>query len=230
MQNKAEGHAVRAVYLYSGMADVARTTGDRELLDTCIRLWNNITERQMYVTGSIGAQHYGESFSFDYNLPNDEIYGETCAAVGLVFFARRMFEATGESRYIDVMERVLYNGALSGIALDGESFFYVNPLEVEPEAFEKLHTLSESEYVRQKWFGCSCCPPNIARLLSSVSEYAFAKTESELFINLFMGAEIRAEFQNVPLTIKVDSGLPWNGDVCVSIHSPAPAFFSLAVR
>ena len=131
-QTAAEGHAVRAVYLYSGMADVARKTGDESLWNACRTLWDSIVRRRMYVTGSIGSAHYGESFTFDYDLPNDSVYGETCAAIGLVFFARRMLETEAKGEYADVMEQALYNGVISGMSLDGRSFFYVNPLEVLP--------------------------------------------------------------------------------------------------
>ena len=152
-QHEAVGHAVRAVYLYSGMADVARLTGDEGLLKACDTLFDSIVRRKMYVTGGIGATHIGEAFSFDYDLPNDTAYSETCAAIGLVFFARRMLEIGADSKYGDVMERALYNGVLSGMALDGKSFFYVNPLEVLPEACKKDERKAHVKSVRQKWFG-----------------------------------------------------------------------------
>jgi len=131
------GHAVRAVYLYSGMADIARITKDEELYQACVRLWNNVTKKKMYITGGIGATHLGEAFSFPYDLPNDTAYAETCASIGLMFWARRMLEIVPDAKYADIMERALYNGVLSGMALDGKSFFYVNPLEVLPEACHK---------------------------------------------------------------------------------------------
>ena len=141
----------------------------------------------MYVTGAIGATEHGEAFSFDYDLPNDTVYGETCAAIGLIFFARRMLEITRDSRYADVMERALYNGVISGMSLDGKKFFYVNPLEVVPEACEKDYNKRHVKPVRQKWFGCACCPPNVARLLSSLAGYAFEENEQELYVNLYTG-------------------------------------------
>lgn len=230
-QKKAEGHAVRAVYLYSGMADVARATGDKELLEACQTLWDNISQRQMYVTGSIGAQHYGESFSFDYDLPNMDIYGETCAAIGLVFFARRMFEATGESKYIDVMERALFNGVISGMSLDGKAFFYVNPLEVLPEAYQKLHRLVErAVYVRQKWFACACCPPNLARLLGSISEYAFGVGEKTFYINLFMGADVKTAVGGKNVEFAVEANLPWKSDLCVTVNPESGCELAVAIR
>lgn len=163
-QNEAVGHAVRAVYLYSGMADVARLTADDALYAACQRLWESIVREKLYVTGGIGGTSHGEAFSFPFDLPNDTIYSETCAAIGLAFFARRMLEIKVESHYADVCELALYNTVLSGMALDGKSFFYVNPLEVLPEACRKDSRKSHVKPVRQKWFGCACCPPNIARI------------------------------------------------------------------
>lgn len=188
-QDVAIGHAVRAVYLYSGLADVAAETGDKELFSTAERLWNNIVNRQMYITGGIGQSSTGESFTFDYDLPNDTAYAETCAACGLIFFARRMFEATGDARYLDVMERSLYNGALSGISLDGTRYFYVNPLASDPEASEKDAGKKHVEPTRVKWFDCSCCPTNIARLIESTAAYAFYEDGGTSFIGLYANAD-----------------------------------------
>ncbi len=189
-QPEAVGHAVRAVYLYSGMADVARLTQDEELYRACERLWDDIVTRKMYITGGIGSTHLGEAFTFAYDLPNDTAYAETCASIGLVFFARRMLEIRPQSKYADVMERALYNGILSGMALDGKSFFYVNPLEVDPEACRRDERKFHVKPVRQKWFGCACCPPNIARLLSSIASYAYTETEDTLFVHLYIGGTI----------------------------------------
>lgn len=161
-QEEAVGHAVRAVYLYAGMTDIARITQDEPLYSACEKLWDNMVSRKMYITGGIGGTHLGEAFSFDYDLPNDTAYAETCAAIGLVFVARRMLEIRPVSGYADVMERALYNCVLSGMALDGRSFFYVNPLEVNPEACHKDERKAHVKPVRQKWFGCACCPPNLA--------------------------------------------------------------------
>ncbi len=189
-QKEAVGHAVRAVYLYSGMADLARLTGDKKLLEACEALWDDITMRKMYITGGIGGTHIGESFSFAYDLPNDTAYAETCASIGLVFFARRMLQIRADSKYADVMERAFYNGILSGMALDGKSFFYVNPLESFPEACHKDARKFHVKPVRQKWFGCACCPPNIARLLSSIGSYAYTETDDTLYVHLYVGGKI----------------------------------------
>ncbi len=229
-QTRAEGHAVRALYLYSGMAEVAAATDDDELFDTCEGLWENITQKQMYITGAVGASQYGESFTFDYDLPNDTAYGETCASIGMVFFARRMFEITGKSSYIDVMERSLYNGVISGISLDGEKFFYVNPLEAVPEASEKDHGKAHVKITRQKWFGCACCPPNIARLLSSLGGYAYEKNTSNLFINLFIGGTVDAEFEGVKTRLSIKTNYPWSGNVHIQVSAKVPAAFTLHIR
>lgn len=227
-QKVAEGHAVRAVYLYSGMADVAARTNDETLFAACEKLWENIVKKQLYVTGAIGATEYGEAFSFDYDLPNDTIYAETCASIGLIFFARRMFEITKDARYIHVMERALYNGVISGMSLDGKRFFYVNPLEVDPEACEKDHYKKHVKPERQKWFGCACCPPNIARLLSSIGNYAYEQEQNRLYVNLFIGGEIKTSLESGAIDLKVETEYPWKGQV--RITNRVPADFELAVR
>ncbi len=227
--DKAEGHAVRGVYLYSGMAAVAKETGDEELFRACERLWDNVTGKQMYITGAIGPSSYGESFTFDYDLPNDTVYGETCAAVGLIFFARRMFEITKDSRYMNVLERVLFNGAISGMSLDGTKFFYVNPLEVVPEASDKDHNKSHVKVERQKWFGCACCPPNIARLLSSIGSYAYTKTGDCFFMNLYIGGDMNTTVHGQEIGIKVRTDYPWDGKVKISF-TREEAEFSYALR
>lgn len=229
-QDKAEGHAVRAVYLYSGMAEVASATEDQELFEACERLWNNIVEKQMYVTGAIGATAYGESFTFDYDLPNDTVYAETCAAIGLIFFARRMFEITKDSRYADVMERALYNGVISGMSLDGTKFFYVNPLEVVPEASQKDFNKMHVKVERQKWFGCACCPPNVARLLASIGGYAYEVSEDSIYMNLFLGGDMEAVLDGKENRFHVETHYPWDGEVTVQVENAQDSEFLLALR
>lgn len=229
-QDKAEGHAVRAVYLYSGMAEVASATEDQELFEACERLWNNIVEKQMYVTGAIGATAYGESFTFDYDLPNDTVYAETCAAIGLIFFARRMFEITKDSRYTDVMERALYNGVISGMSLDGTKFFYVNPLEVVPEASQKDFNKMHVKVERQKWFGCACCPPNVARLLASIGGYAYEVSEDSIYMNLFLGGDMEAVLDGKENRFHVETHYPWDGEVTVQVENAQDSEFLLALR
>lgn len=218
-QEEAVGHAVRAVYLYSGMADVARLKNDDSMFAACERLWQDITDRKMYITGGIGSTHLGEAFTFVYDLPNDTAYAETCASIGLVFFARRMLEMKPDAKYANVMERALYNGVLSGMALDGKSFFYVNPLEVSPEACHKDERKFHVKPVRQKWFGCACCPPNIARLLSSIGSYAFTENEDTLFVHLYMGSVLTKKVDGREINIEIDSNFPWDGEVKIRVQA-----------
>ena len=229
-QTEAVGHAVRAVYLYSGMADMARITGDKELLKACENLWHSIVNEKMYITGGIGGTHIGEAFSFPYDLPNDTAYAETCASIGLVFFARRMLSLKMSREYSDVMELALYNGILSGMALDGKSFFYVNPLEVLPEACSKDERKAHVKPVRQKWFGCACCPPNIARLVSSIGAYAYGENEDTLFMHLFMGSHTVKNVDGKEVSVDVRTGYPNNGKVDIDIRGAAGKGFKLAVR
>ena len=186
MQNKAVGHAVRAVYLYTGMADAALETGDESLSQACKTLWNNITQCRMYVTGAIGSAYEGEAFTKDYHLPNDTAYAETCAAIGLIFFSNKMLYLDRSGKYADVMERALYNCVLAGMQLDGTRFFYVNPLEALPGISGEAQTHKHTLPVRPKWFACACCPPNVARLLSSLSEYVWHMVSGVLYSNLFV--------------------------------------------
>lgn len=229
-QRDAVGHAVRATYLYSAMADLARLTSDESLYDACLNLWNSIVDRKMYITGGIGGTNIGEAFSFDYDLPNDTAYAETCASIGLVFFARRMLEIKADSRFADVMERTLYNGVLSGMALDGKSFFYVNPLEVNPVACREDARKHHVKASRQKWFGCACCPPNIARLVSSIGSYAYTESEDTIYIHLYMGAVIHKEIGEHSLEVKVESGFPWKGNVTIQVEASSPVESTLALR
>ena len=228
-QDEAVGHSVRAVYLYSGMADVARLKNDEELFHSCEVLWDSIVNEKMYITGGIGGTHIGESFSFPYDLPTDTAYAETCASIGLVFFARRMLEIAPDAKYANVMERALYNGVLSGMALDGKSFFYVNPLEVLPEACHKDERKFHVKPIRQKWFGCACCPPNLARILSSIGSYAYTENENTLFTHLYMGSTVTKTVDDKAVTVNVDSQFPWNGDVKVTVNAEDTDFV-LALR
>ncbi len=229
-QDEAVGHAVRATYLYSGMADVARKTGDENLLAACERLWNSIVRKKLYVTGGIGGTVHGEAFSYDYDLPNDAAYSETCAAIGLAFFARRMLQIRPDSKYADVMELALYNTVLSGMALDGKSFFYVNPLAVVPDACRKDQRLWHVQPTRRKWFGCACCPPNIARIVSSIATYAYTEKEDTLFTHLYVGGTIRKDFGGKALTMEVQAKMPWHGHVYVTVHCDEPVTGTLAFR
>lgn len=228
-QDEAVGHAVRAVYLYSGMTDVARITKDEALYQACEVLWENVTNKKMYITGAIGGIQDGEAFSFNYDLPNDLAYAETCAAIGLMFWARRMLEIRPDRKYADVMERALYNSVLSGMDLDGKAFFYVNPLEVLPEACHKDSRKFHVKPVRQKWFGCACCPPNLARLLSSIGRYAYGENEDTLFVHLYIGGSIRKQVGEEEILVSIDSDMPWNGNVRVTVKGKDVPF-TLAFR
>lgn len=229
-QTEAVGHAVRAVYLYSGMADMARITGDEKILKSCEALWDSIVNEKMYITGGIGATHLGESFSFPFDLPNDTAYAETCASIGLVFFARRMLCLNPSRKYSDIMELALYNGILSGMALDGKSFFYVNPLEVLPEACKKDERKEHVKPVRQKWFGCACCPPNIARLVSSIGSYAYSESEDTLFVHLYMGSALTKTVNGKEVHVRVKADYPNNGRVKIQVEGAASTDFKLALR
>jgi len=223
-QTEAVGHAVRAVYLYTAMADLANRTDDDELKSACQRLWKSITERRMYVTGGIGSTNIGEAFTKDFHLPNDTAYSETCAAVGLIFFAANMLEGDIDSSYSDVMERALYNAVLGGMGLDGKHFFYVNPLEcrigITGEAVTHKHVLP----TRPAWHACACCPPNVARLLSSIASYAYSSGENTGYCHLYVAGKIdfgnglKAECEtSFPYGFSVEYKVSGNGALAVRI-------------
>lgn len=230
-QEVAVGHAVRAVYMYTAMADLAIRKADDELLTACKRLWNNIVNRQMYINGSIGSTHQGEAFTFDYDLPNETNYSETCASIGLIFFAQRMLQAEVNSEYAEVMERALYNTVTAGISSDGKHYFYVNPMEAWPKASEGNPERRHVKTVRQKWYGCACCPPNIARLLSSLGEYIYTASTDTLYAHLFIGSTAQVELGNSRATVTMKSSLPWQGQVELSVTElEGDGDFSIAFR
>ncbi|EOS78730.1 hypothetical protein C817_03251 [Dorea sp. 5-2] len=227
-QKEAQGHAVRAMYLYSGMASAAKETGDTSLWEACATLWDNVVHKQMYITGAVGSSDYGEAFTFDYDLPNDTVYGETCASIGLIFWARRMLEVEPGSEYADVMELALFNTCLSGMSLDGKKFFYVNPLEVNPEACRKDQLKKHVEYERQPWFECACCPPNLARLISSLGSYAVTANDSVLYLHLYVGGRMKNP-QN-GMALRIESGLPWDSEVEITVEDCRKETYELAFR
>jgi DUF1680 family protein len=190
-QKQASGHAVRAMYLYSAMADLARLTGDSELKQACETLYEDTVRRQMYVTGAVGAAHLGERFTSDYDLPSDSAYAETCASIGLMLFSSRMWLLDQKKENYDIWEQALFNTVLSAIGQDGKHFFYVNPLEVVPDTIAKNPTLSHVKTQRQKWFGVACCPPNLARILSSMRGYIYAMDNDRLFILSHIGSSFQ---------------------------------------
>lgn len=229
-QRKAVGHAVRAVYQYAAMAEFAAETEDLAMAKACCALFDNITQKQMYITGGIGSTHFGEAFTFDYDLPNETIYQETCASIGLVFFASRMLMLDHNSRYVDVIERALYNSVLSGIARDGKSFFYVNPLEVWPEACEKNPERRHVKAERQPWFSCACCPPNIARTIASVGQYIYSTSEAGVYVNLYVGGTFSFDKCGNKITLVQKEDYLQNGSVQINVKTNKTTYFMLALR
>ena len=217
-QDEAVGHAVRATYMYSGIADVAALTGDKEYIETIDRIWDNIVSKKLYITGGIGATNRGEAFGKNYELPNATAYCETCAAIGNVYVNHRMFLLHGESKYYDVLERTLYNGLLSGVSLQGDGFFYPNPLE------------SAGGYERKAWFGCACCPSNICRFIPSVPGYVYAVNGSDLYANLYMPNTLTQKVNGKDVVLRQETGYPWNGDVQITIDKNSAKTFSLKLR
>lgn len=229
-QLAAEGHAVRAVYMYSAMAELAYECQDQTLMEACERLWNNITQKQMYITGGIGSSGILERFTVDYDLPNEYNYAESCASIGLAMFGIRMANIKRDASYIDTVERALYNTVLAGIALDGKSFFYVNPLEVWPDACMPRTSKEHVKPIRQKWFGVACCPPNIARTLASMGQYMYSVGEKELFVNLFISNETEVTIDGQGIKVKVDTKFPFENLVKIGIDNVPENGMKLAVR
>jgi len=229
-QKQAVGHSVRAVYMYTAMAAVAAETGDKGLLSACLTLWDNIVNKRMYITGGIGSTHHGEAFTVDYDLPNDSIYAETCASIAMVFFAGKMLEINPMGEYADIMEKELYNGILSGMQLDGTRFFYVNPLEVVPGVSGELPGFKHALPKRPQWFGCACCPPNAARLFTSLGYYAWGENKKTVFNHLYLGGN--AEFECAGgIRIACDANYPWEDTINYTVHpTNKSAEFSLALR
>lgn len=229
-QHKAVGHSVRACYLYSGMADIAALTQDESLLTACQSLWDDLTEHQMYVTGGLGPAHSNEGFTFSYDLPNEEAYAETCAAIALVFWAQRMFHLDPDSRYIDVMERALYNGFLSGVSYEGTTFFYANPLASYPHVNPFGGSLIDGYYRRSEWFDCACCPPNLARLIAGIGQYFYSTSADTLYIHLYNQNRAQVELAGSDIQIEQQTGYPWDGDVQISLNVEQPTSFTIALR
>jgi len=212
------GHAVRSLYLNCGATDIYMETGEKALWDALERLWHSLTERRMYVTGGAGARYDGEAFGTDFELPNMMAYAETCAAIANIMWNWRMFLATGETKYIDILELALYNGALSGISLDGEHYFYVNPLA------------NRGDHGRQEWFPCACCPPNMARLLASLQGYMYGISEDDIWVNLYAQSRAKIRLAETDISIEQRTDYPWRGEVEFLIESEAKAEFGLNLR
>ena len=218
-QKEAVGHAVRATYMYAGMADVAALTGDQGYIHAIDTIWDNIVSKKMYITGGIGSTNDGEAFGANYELPNATAYNETCAAIGMVYVNHRLFLLHGDSKYYDVLERTLYNGLISGVSLEGDAFFYPNPLEVR----------KERKYQRQAWFGCACCPSNISRFIPSLPGYVYAVKDNDVYVNLFMGNTSTLQVNGKPVTLKQETAYPYSGEVKLVIEE-ANQPFTMKVR
>ena len=217
-QDEAVGHAVRAAYMYAGMADVAALTGDKSYINAIDNIWNNIVEKKLYITGGIGATNNGEAFGKNYELPNMSAYCETCAAIGNVYVNYRLFLLHGESKYYDVLERSLYNGLISGVSLDGGGFFYPNPLE------------SMGQHQRQPWFGCACCPSNIARFIPSLPGYVYAVNKRDVYVNLFMSNTSQLSVAGKGITLEQQTQYPWDGDIAIKVAANKAGQWAMKVR
>lgn len=225
-QTEAVGHAVRAGYLYSGIADVAALTGNIEYTNAIDRIWENMVSEKLYLTGGIGAVHDGERFGNNYELPNLTAYNETCAAIANVYWNYRMFLLHGDSKYIDVMERSLYNNVASGVSLDGKLFFYPNPLESDAKFKFNAGSLG-----RQAWFDCSCCPTNVCRFMSSIAGYIYAHGQNNLYVNLFIGSNSQIELNDgQQVGVTQETRYPWDGEVLIKIDPAVKSAFNLCIR
>ena len=225
MQDEAEGHAVRAGYLYSAVADVAALTGDDSLLTAIDKIWNNMVSKKVYVQGGAGAKGDGERYGDDYELPNATAYNETCAAIANVYWNQRMFMLHGDSKYIDLLEKILYNGLISGVGLDGKSFFYTNAMEVKNN-----FSHNDIEGARSGWFECSCCPTNLARLIPAVPGYMYAQNGDNLYVNLFINSNATLRIGNKAVEVSQQNNYPWDGALLFNINPKTTTAFNLLIR
>ncbi len=216
-QKEITGHAVRAMYMYTGVADVAAVTNDPGYVTAMKTIWEDVIGRNMYITGGIGSQGKNEGFGEDYDLPNESAYCETCASVGMVFWNQRMNMLTGEAQFTDILERSLYNGALDGLSLTGDRFFYGNPLA------------SQANHQRSEWFGTACCPSNIARLVSSIGNYIYSYSDNSIWINLFIGSEVQVPLKSGNMGISIKSGYPWKGNNTIEILTSKRATINIRI-
>ncbi|MBR5084461.1 MAG: glycoside hydrolase family 127 protein, partial [Prevotella sp.] len=217
-QEEAVGHAVRAAYMYAGMADVAALTGDKDYIKAIDNIWDNIVTKKLYITGGIGATSNGEAFGANYELPNMSAYCETCAAIGNVYVNYRLFLLHGDAKYYDVLERTLYNGLISGVSLEGNAFFYPNPLE------------SMGQHQRQEWFGCACCPSNICRFIPSLPGYIYAVKDRNVYVNLFLSNRCELKVGGKNVTLRQSTDYPWNGDITLNIDKNSAKQFAMKIR
>jgi uncharacterized protein len=225
LQDEAVGHAVRAGYLYAAVADVAALTGDDSLTKAIDKIWNNVVGKKIYVQGGLGARGDGERYGENYELPNNDAYNETCADIAGVYWNYRMFLLHGDAKYIDVLEKMLYNGLISGIGLDGKSFFYTNAMEIR-----NSYTHNDIERERSGWFECSCCPTNLTRLIPSVPGYMYAQKDDNLFVNLFINSTVDLTINNKTVQIAQQNNYPWDGNLKFTVNAVKTNTFNLLVR
>ena len=224
-QEEAVGHAVRAGYLYAGIADVAALTGEQKYIQTIDRIWENFVTKKIYITGGAGASRHGEAFGENYDLPNASAYNETCAAIAALLFNHRLFLLHGDAKYMDVFERILYNGFLSGISIQGNTFFYPNPL-----AFDGNTPFNQGRRTRSPWFDCSCCPVNIVRLMPSIPGYIYGKRADALFVNLYMTSSGSISIDNKQVQIEQKTQYPWDGHIVITINPETSLSFNMLLR
>ena len=225
-QTEAWGHAVRAGYMYAGMADVAALTGDQDYLKAIDAIYDNIVSKKYYITGGVGARHQGEAFGADYELPNLTSYNETCAAISMVYLFHRMFLLHGDAKYIDCMERTLYNGVISGMSVDGGRFFYPNPLSSDG----KYKFNADGTVERQPWFGCACCPSNLCRFIPSFPGYMYAVKDRNLYVNLFAGNTATMQVEGKDVVLQQETNYPWDGDITIRVQKNQAKQFAMMIR
>jgi len=224
-QNEAVGHAVRAGYLYAAVADVAALTGDKDFIQAIDTIWNNVVRKKIYVQGGIGAVGDGERYGGNYELPNATAYNETCAAIANVYWNHRMFLLHGESKYIDILEKSLYNGLISGVGMDGKSFFYTNAMEIK-----NMYSHKDMEAERSGWFTCSCCPTNVTRLIPSVPGYVYAQKNNDIYVNLFVSGNASFMVNKNSVEIEQKNNYPWDGNLVFNLNPKSPSAFNVLVR
>ena len=229
-QKTAEGHAVRAMYMYSAMASLAKERGDAQLASACRVLWDNVTQKRMYITGGIGSSGLLERFTTDYDLPNDRMYCETCASIGLMMFGQRMAMLSGDASYYDVVERALCNTVIAGISAQGNRYFYVNPLEVWPNNCLEHTSMSHVKPVRQPWFSVACCPTNVARTLASLGQYIWAEDDRSVYINQFISSRYTTQLHGNHVAVEIQSSYMHDGTVKLLVESEKPQSFVIRVR
>ncbi len=224
-QDEAVGHAVRAVYMYAGMTDIAALFNDSEYLNAIDKIWDNVVSKKTYITGGVGSKHEGEAFGENYELPDLTAYNETCAAIANVYWNHRMFLLYGDSKYIDVLERSLYNGVISGVGIDGKTFFYPNPLECDLQ-----YRFNNGAFTRKPWFDCSCCPTNMCRFMPSIPGYIYAYDDEKIYVNLFAESSTKIDMDKLPVVIEQKTNYPWDGAISLTVDPASATIFTLMLR